>query len=44
MVNKENEENKKDDEKPDETVSVLVSSHVKIEDVETGHTIINQRG
>ena len=44
MVNRENEENKKDDKKPDETASVTVSSHIKIEDAETGHTIVNQRG
>ena len=44
MVNKDKEENKKSDREADETASVLVSSHVKVEDVESGHVIINQRG
>ena len=44
MLNKENINSTDDESKPDETASVTVSSHVKIEDADTGHVIVNQRG
>jgi hypothetical protein len=42
MVNRVEDEKEKT--KPDETASVIVSSHIKIEDVESGQTVVNQRG
>lgn len=48
MINKENEDNnektQKKEETPNEVAKVGVMSHIKIEEIETGRVIINQRG